>query len=261
MKRAELAHVLRAASDITRELEFLVVGSAAILGSFDDRHLPIEATRSREGDITPYRIQDPVVIDQIEIYLGEGSQFGETNGYYADAVDLVTSKSPEGWERRLVRFSPSDANGAVGYCLEPHDCVAAKLGAGRDKDYEFAEALLGKQLVQQGTLLDRVRALPRDTGLVLADIRRAERWVEGYGKPSRRAPSSRYAHVAFTSRPGVVPRRAHARAHGEPATLCGRVGGRVGTYALTDPPSEIGATLCETCRRSYLARSHTGNLG
>jgi len=39
VKRAELAHVLRAASDVTRELEFLVVGSAAILGSFDDRRL------------------------------------------------------------------------------------------------------------------------------------------------------------------------------------------------------------------------------
>jgi hypothetical protein len=125
VKRAELAHVLRAASDITQELEFLVVGSAAILGSYDDRRLPEAATRSREGDITPYRIQDREMINRIEIYLGEGSRFGTTYGYFADAVDLVTSKSPAGWEQRLVRFSPPDANGAVGYCLEPHDCVAA----------------------------------------------------------------------------------------------------------------------------------------
>ena len=58
MKRAELAHVLRAASDVTRELEFLVVGSAAILGSFDDRRLLEMATKSREGDITPYAMRD-----------------------------------------------------------------------------------------------------------------------------------------------------------------------------------------------------------
>ncbi len=96
MRRAELAHVLRAASDVTRELEFLAVGSAAILGSYDDRSLPAAATRSREGDITPYRIQDPEIIDRIEIYLGEGSRFGETYGYFADAVDLVTSRSPAG---------------------------------------------------------------------------------------------------------------------------------------------------------------------
>jgi hypothetical protein len=64
VKRAELAPVLRAASDVTREVEFLVVGSAAILGSYDDRRLPETATRSREGDITPYRIQDREMIDR-----------------------------------------------------------------------------------------------------------------------------------------------------------------------------------------------------
>lgn len=258
MKRAELAHVLRAASDITQELEFLVVGSAAILGSYDDRRLPEAATRSREGDITPYRIQDPEIINRIEIYLGEGSRFGTTYGYFADAVDLVTSKSPAGWEQRLVRFSPPDANGAVGYCLEPHDCAAAKLGAGRDKDYEFAEALLRACLIKQDTLLARVRSLPRDAGLLLADIRRAERWVEMYGKPTPSKPTTVYAQVSFTSRPGTIARRAHARARGERATLCGRVGGRAGTYVLTDPPREIGASLCETCRRSFGARRAAG---
>lgn len=259
MKRAELAHVLRAASDVTRELEFLVVGSAAILGSFDDRRLPETATRSREGDITPYLIQDREMIDRIEIALGEGSRFEETYGYFADAVDLATSKSPAGWEHRLVRFSPPDANGAVGYCLEPHDCVAAKLGAGRDKDYEFAEALLRARLIGRDTLLARVRSLPRDTGLLLADIRRAERWVESYGKPPRPKLTTVYAPVSFTSRPGSVARRAHARARGEQASLCGRVGGRAGTYVLTDPPREIGTPLCETCRRSFEARQSAGD--
>ncbi|MEI7743301.1 MAG: DUF6036 family nucleotidyltransferase [Chloroflexota bacterium] len=223
--------MLRAASDITRELEFLVVGSAAILGSFDDQRLPKEATRSREGDITPYRIQDREVIDRIEIYLGEGSRFAETNGYFADAVDRVTSKPPTGWEQRLIRFSPPDANGAVAYCLEPHDCVGAKLGAGRDKDYEFAEALLAANLVQQDTLLARVQNLPRDTGLLLGDLRRAERWVAAYGKPAPPEPATAYALVSFTSRPGARAGRVHTRARGEWATLCGRVGGRTGIDA------------------------------
>lgn len=258
MKHAELAHVLRAASDVTSEIEFLVVGSAAILGTYHDRRLPEAATRSREADITPYRVQDTDMIDRIEIYLGEGSGFGTTHGYFADAVDPATSKSPPGWDQRLVRFSPPDANGAVGYCLEAHDCVAAKLGAGRDKDYEFAEALLRAGLIQQDTLLGRVRTLPRDTGLLLPDIRRAERWVEAYARPARPKPTTVYAQVSFTARPGTIARRAHARARGEQATLCGRVGGRAGTYALTDPPREIGTSLCETCRRSFGARRATG---
>ena len=254
MKRDQLAHVLRAASDVTRELEFLVVGSAAILGTYDDRRLPAAATRSREGDITPYNVQDQAMIDKIEVALGEGSRFAETHGYFADAVELLTSKSPAGWERRLVRFSPPDANGTVGYCLEAHDRVAAKLGAGRDMHYQFAEALLREDLVQQDVLLERVRLLPGSTGLLPSDIRRAVRWVATYGKPSPPRPGAVYAQVAFTARPKDVAKVVHARARGDGATLCGRTGGRVGTYVLTDPAKEIGGRLCETCRRTDAAR-------
>ena len=45
-------------------------------------------------------------------------------------------------------------------CLDPHDCVAAKLAAGRDKDFEFAAALLREELVDAGTIIERIEALP-----------------------------------------------------------------------------------------------------
>jgi hypothetical protein len=54
LKREQLEHVLRAASGIVGERDFLVVGSAAALGTFDDDQLPYAASRSDEADIAPY---------------------------------------------------------------------------------------------------------------------------------------------------------------------------------------------------------------
>jgi hypothetical protein len=42
MKRRELEHVLRAASQIVAQRDFLVIGSAAILGTYSDEVLPLE---------------------------------------------------------------------------------------------------------------------------------------------------------------------------------------------------------------------------
>ncbi len=58
MKRAQLEHILRAASRVVDERDFLVVGSAAALGTFDDDQLPPEASRSDEADIAPYNDPD-----------------------------------------------------------------------------------------------------------------------------------------------------------------------------------------------------------
>ncbi|MHB8696165.1 MAG: hypothetical protein ACYDHH_33555 [Solirubrobacteraceae bacterium] len=54
MKRNQLEHVLRAAARIVDQRDFLVVGSAAILATFDDDRLPYEASRSDEADLAPY---------------------------------------------------------------------------------------------------------------------------------------------------------------------------------------------------------------
>jgi hypothetical protein len=43
VKRSELAHILRAASDVTNDLEILVIGSQAILASFDEAEMPVPA--------------------------------------------------------------------------------------------------------------------------------------------------------------------------------------------------------------------------
>lgn len=47
MNREQLAHVLRSAAQIVDDPEILVVGSQAILGTYDDTLLPDEATLGR----------------------------------------------------------------------------------------------------------------------------------------------------------------------------------------------------------------------
>jgi hypothetical protein len=47
MRRAELEHLLRAASQISGERDILVIGSQSILGTLPQDELPSEATGSR----------------------------------------------------------------------------------------------------------------------------------------------------------------------------------------------------------------------
>ena len=163
MKRAQLEHVLRAAADILDQRDILVVGSAAILATYDDESLPYEASRSDEADLAPFD-DDPQGGKSllVEGSMGQGSQFHETFGYYADGVDFQTAAAPAGWEQRLVAFDPPGADPGRGWCLEAYDLAAAKLAAGRVKDYEFVGALLDASLIDKGTLLARVELLPRN---------------------------------------------------------------------------------------------------
>lgn len=51
MKRAQLEHILRAAAQIIKYDDLLVIGSQSVLGSWDETRLPPEAVRSIEADI------------------------------------------------------------------------------------------------------------------------------------------------------------------------------------------------------------------
>ncbi len=178
MRRAELEHVLRAASRIVNQRDFLVVGSAAILGSFDETLLPAAATRSDEADLAPYDDPDGEKSLAVEGSLGQGSMFHDTFGYFADGVDFTTAVVPLGWETRLVVFDTPGSQDGRGLCLEPHDLAASKLAAGRDKDYEFVTALLEANLIRIGILAERVDGLPRERVLP-GFLRRAQRFIDG----------------------------------------------------------------------------------
>lgn len=100
MNRQQLAHVLRAACSITDDEGVLVIGSQAILESFDEDDLPVEATASIEADVAFLDDADRAKADMVEGAIGEMSGFHATYGYYAEGIHVDTAVLPEGWRDR-----------------------------------------------------------------------------------------------------------------------------------------------------------------
>jgi hypothetical protein len=162
VRKAEFDHVIAVAATVTGEDEIVVIGSQAILGTFED---PPEAMLvSIEADVYP-RVT-PAKAEEIDGALGDGSQFQATFGYYAHGVGPETAKAPTGWEERLVRVEvprrPSEVGTVIALCLEVHDLVLAKCVAGRDRDWDFAATALGAGLVDFSRLVAGVEDLPVD---------------------------------------------------------------------------------------------------
>ena len=190
MNREELEHLLRAAGQVVQKPHFIVIGSQSVLGSFSDGQLPYEATRSIEVDVVVADDPDETKIGLIDRNIGEDSDFHRTHGMYAEGVSLETALLPEGWRGRLVRFQPPTLAPVQALCLEPHDCVASKMAAGRQKDYEFANAMLAEGLVSPATLRERIDLLPITKG----ERNRMHQWLDGQvARPmqSRRTPKTR----------------------------------------------------------------------
>jgi hypothetical protein len=183
VKREEFEHVIRAAADIVKD-EIVVVGSQAVLAHHPDA--PQELLVSHEVDLFPRNAPDRS--DEIDGAIGDGSLFHETYDYYAHGVGPETVIGPAGWEGRLVRLELTPIRRrdgtVIAWCLEMHDLVLAKLAAGRDHDFEFAEAALIHKLVDSEQLLVGIDLMPeshravvgqRLKGLISRIERRAQR--------------------------------------------------------------------------------------
>lgn len=161
MKREHLEHVLRAASRIAEDPNVLVIGSQSILGNIADDRLPAAATASIEVDVAFFDDDDETKADAVDGAIGELSPFHETFGYYAQGVSTSTA-IPDGWQDRVVVVDTAATAPGRGLCIESHDCVLSKLAAGREKDYAFAEALVGAELIDVAELHRRLPSLPAD---------------------------------------------------------------------------------------------------
>ncbi|HEY2578653.1 MAG TPA: hypothetical protein VGI74_20310 [Streptosporangiaceae bacterium] len=74
MRRDQLEHAIRAACQIIGRPEVIVLGSQAILGTFDEDELPSQATMSAEIDILPTADSNEETVelaDRIEEVAGE----------------------------------------------------------------------------------------------------------------------------------------------------------------------------------------------
>ena len=98
MKRSELAYVLRAASRIAGETDIVVFGSQSILGSFDEDDLPDAAVGSVEADVTFWSTHATRRPTWSTGPIGEGSEFHQMNGYYAQGVSITTAKAARRFE-------------------------------------------------------------------------------------------------------------------------------------------------------------------
>jgi len=174
VKRAQLEHVLRAASTIVGERDIVVLGSQSILCSIADEQLPDEATTSIEADLAFFDDPGDAKADAVDGAIGELSSFHETYGYYAQGVSIGTAVLPAGWRDRLVTLETPASEPARGLCLDPHDCAVSKLVAGRWKDYDFVAALLRGRSLEADTLIARIELLEASA----RDKARLRSWVE-----------------------------------------------------------------------------------
>ena len=148
MKKQPVDHVLPAAGSITGEKRFIIIGSQALHGKYPD---------VADQIVTSFEV-DLIALEHVERtewlnVIGVDSQFHETFGYYADAVDVGTATLPKGWKGRLVNLPPGDTEGVRGLCLDPHDLAISKYAAFREKDLLFTRELARRRLISKGQLL------------------------------------------------------------------------------------------------------------
>ncbi len=183
MRRDQLEHAIRTACQIIHQSEVIVVGSQAILGTYDESQLPAAATMSVEVDILPIADSNDEtarLADLIEGVAGEFSPFEELHGFSIDGVDLETALLPNGWRNRLVKVqnantaAPSGGPCFTGWCLDKEDLCVAKLAAFREKDRNFVSALLEAKLVNADLIASRLPTVP---GEHIAAIDRALHWL------------------------------------------------------------------------------------
>ena len=155
MTREQFEHAVRAACDLTRESEVIIIGSQAILGEHPDASEFLR--QSTEIDLIVKNRPD--LADTVEGVLGEFSLFHQTHGFYVQGLTIEAATLPVGWEARLVPVSNVNTRGCTAWCLETHDLAASKLKAFRDKDKAFVRALLAERLIRLETLTERLETL------------------------------------------------------------------------------------------------------
>jgi hypothetical protein len=156
MKRTELEHVIRAAGDIAGDRELIIIGSQAILGQYPDA--PPELRMSMEVDLWPKN--HPGLADKVDGAIGEGSDFHEEFGYYAQGVGPETARLPKGWEDRLIKVQNENTRRITGWCLEAHDLALSKYAAGREKDLAYTRVMVQRKMLDRNLLLKRLPAMP-----------------------------------------------------------------------------------------------------
>src|SRR5206468_6503438 len=90
----------------------------------------------------------------IQEEFGAESAYFRQNGVFVHPIGIGIVSLPSGWEARLQTLR-DDSGRLVGRAVEIHDTLAAKIMAGREKDFDFLRQLLERNLCDFGTFLER----------------------------------------------------------------------------------------------------------
>lgn len=146
-----------------------MVGSQAILGSFHEDQLPIEATMSLEIDILPMSDSEDDTARLADLHRrGRGGVLAIRRSARLPHRRRGPGHccAPEGWRSRLVTVR--NANTAApwgkpqftGWCLDKEDLCVAKICAFRERDQRFVAALLDARLVDSRVIATRLPTVP-----------------------------------------------------------------------------------------------------
>ncbi len=167
LKKADIAHILRAAAAVTNCKQFVLVGTGAVI--VVQKTPQAFLMHTREIDIYTLDASDPgEMSDLIDGSLGEGSQFNRTFGYFADGVSKLAACLPADWETRATTLPVPGAADVSVVCPSPSDIALSKLCAWREKDIAWLrEALLHgianiEAMRQRHATIDNPHAPPAD---------------------------------------------------------------------------------------------------
>ena len=135
MNLDSLFGLLTEARKLCGHAKYVVIGSLSILGVADIMAIPADMTLSIDAGC--YARNDPGRTLDLQMALGEGSDFHKAHGIYLDPVNPRLPTLPQGWEARLIKVA---RNGVVASFLEPHDAAVSKLARGEARDLRWVRA-------------------------------------------------------------------------------------------------------------------------
>ena len=106
MRRDQLEHAIRTACQIIGMPEVIVVGSQAILGSFDEGRLPADATMSLEVDVLPNAADNVETARRADLIEGVAGEFLHSRSCTGSASMAWTWRPRRcGGRRRIGRLA------------------------------------------------------------------------------------------------------------------------------------------------------------
>jgi hypothetical protein len=180
MKRTHLLKLIEAVRARVPLDTLLIVGSQSA-HALDRADVPaVEASLEVDLLLPSGQFQHKTLIQE---EFGEESAFFKDNGFFVHPIGIGIVSLPSGWEARLQPVR-DDTGRVVARAVEIHDTLAAKIMAGREKDFDFLRQLLERGSCDFDTFLRRFLLLRSGAfgNAVLDRLSKLEARLRGWGR-------------------------------------------------------------------------------